>query len=114
MEHARSWTRVVAGSMVLFFGTLTALPAGAAEPLTLAKNTAPRPLAAAATAKANELGASARLAAAPAAQTGETPSSGGSFFHSTTGVIAIVLMTGVLAWTVESRINNAVHSPARK
>jgi hypothetical protein len=109
-------SRLLAGALALVVGlTLGAPPAIAAGP-------APGPIAAAATAKVEAIPA-ASLAqvtqttpatpAAPAAPavasgTGEKP-----FLKTTKGVVALVLLGGVLGYTVYAFSNDRVSSPQR-
>lgn len=111
MKRSRPWTRGLAGLLVLSMGAgatqALAAEVGAEAPVKA------KTLAAAAEAKLAALDTAAALATTQAATASQPPPSKG-FFKTPTGVIALVLFAGAAAWTVESRINNAVHSPARK
>jgi hypothetical protein len=75
-------------------------PASASEPT--------RPLSSAAAAKADRVKLSKAIAQdAPAAST-----DGGGFFKSKKGVATLVLFAGALGYTIYSRSEDRVHSPA--
>jgi hypothetical protein len=95
-----------------------ALGASLVVPPVWAADAAPRaervaPLSSAAVAPAGMKGPEAPRATqspapAPSASTESKP-----FFKSTKGAIAIVMMAGVMAYTIHSRTCCAIHSPAR-
>jgi hypothetical protein len=104
--------RLLAGGLTLILGmTLAAPPAFAVGGATM---DTPRPIAAAATSKvaampaANLARAAQAVPAAPPGETGQKP-----FFRSTKGVLALVLLGGVLGYTVYSFSNDRVSSPQR-
>lgn len=109
----RNWSpsaRSFAGALVFFVSaTAAAPPAAAAGAQTPARSAT---LAAAAEARVAALEPAAVLAAtqAPAAPAeGPEP-----FLKTPKGVIAVVLMAGVTAWLIQSRISNKVDSPGRQ
>jgi hypothetical protein len=110
LKHAR----LLAGSLAVIVGlTLAAPPAFAAGP-------APGPIAAAATAKVEAVPAEALAQAAaqatpavkaPAATPVETGNK--SFFKTTPGAIALVLLAGTIAYTGYSLSHDRIKSPAK-
>ena len=109
MTQRNRWTRTTIGALTLV------LSSGIASPLAWAE-LAPRaaqatPIARAAAAKGAKLG-DARAAEAPAAAT-PSPTESRPFFKTPKGAAAIILMAGVTAYTIHSRICCALHSPAR-
>jgi hypothetical protein len=107
-------TRLLAGALALVVGlTLVAPPAFAAGP-------APGPIAAAATAKVEAVPAEALAQAAaqatpavkaPTAVPVETGHK--SFFKTTTGAIALVLLAGTITYTGYSLSHDRIKSPAK-
>ena len=110
MRQRNSWTRTAIGVLALTLAASVATPpAWATEP-------APRaalatPIADAAAAKVAAANPSQDLRATQAPATTATESR--PFFKSTKGVVAIVLMAGVMAYTIHSRTCCAIHSPGR-
>jgi hypothetical protein len=106
LKHAR----LLAGALALIVGlTLVAPPAFAAGP-------APGPIAAAATAKVEAVPAEALAQATPAVKApAATPVETGnkSFFKTTPGAIALVLLAGTIAYTGYSLSNDRIKSPAK-
>jgi hypothetical protein len=88
---------------------LVAPPAFAAGPAT-----APRPIAAAATAKVEALPAASLAQAAQAPATATAPTGEKPFFKTGKGIAALVLTIGATAWLVQSRNSNKVTSPGRQ
>jgi hypothetical protein len=95
-----------------------ALGASLAVPPVWAADASPRadriaPLSSASVAKTGMRGPEpARAAQAPAA-TASASTESKPFFKSTKGAVAIVLMAGVMAYTIHSRTCCAIHSPSR-
>lgn len=112
MDRHPMHTRFLAEALALVLGlTLAAPPASAAEPATAAS---PRPIAAAASAKVGALPAAGLAQAAPAppaaapAETGKK-----TFFKTTKGAVALVLIAGTLGYMAYSMSNDRIKSPAR-
>jgi hypothetical protein len=104
--------RFLAGALALVLGlTLVAPPAFAAGPATAAS---PRPIADAATAKVEAMPAATLTQATQAPAAAAAPTAEKPFFKTWKGIAALVLTIGVTAWLVQSRVDNAVHSPGRK
>ena len=106
-----SWTKAVAGTLC----ALVALGSGAA-PLAAAEPTASKPpaqgkLATAALAKA--AAGEARALQAPQATPSTTTEEPRSFFGSTRGRIAVVLLAGGIGWTIYSNSHDRIKSPIR-
>lgn len=109
-RNAGPWARVVAVVLALLLGPGLAIPPALAAEAPAAK---PSTLAASAEVKVAALDTSAAVAPvqAPAAP-GEAPSK--SFFKTGKGAAALVLMIGIAGYTVYSRADKAIHSPARE
>jgi hypothetical protein len=95
-----------------------ALGASLAVPPVWAADAPPRPdriapLSGASVGKTGMRGPEATRAAQAPAPTAAASTESKSFFKSTKGVVAIVLMAGVMAYTIHSRTCCAIHSPAR-
>ena len=112
MTHRNPWTRTAIAALALTLG------AGVVAPPAWAGDSSPRatqatPIANAA-AKIGAMDASKglRAAQAPATAAGTTTESR-PFFKSPKGAIAIVMMAGVMAYTIHSRTCCAIQSPGR-
>lgn len=95
-----------------------ALGASLAVPPVWAADATPRPdriapLSGASVGKTGMRGPEAPRAAQAPAATASASTESKSFFRSTKGAIAIVMMAGVLAYTIHSRTCCAIHSPGR-
>jgi len=115
MRRSRSIGRVVASSLLLMMFASTSSAVWAAEP----RNPTPLSQQALALAAAAPAGAgAAETTSAPTStlrqETPGTEPAKKSFFKTPQGIAALVLMAGVVGWTIESRINGAVHSPGRQ
>lgn len=113
MTHRNPRTRAAIAALALTLG------ANAVAPTAWAGDSSPRatqatPIANAAAAKVGAMDPSKdlRAAQAPAAAAGTTTESR-PFFKSPKGAIAIVMMAGVMAYTIHSRTCCAIHSPGR-
>jgi hypothetical protein len=105
-------SRFLAGSMALVVGlTLAGPPAFAAGP---ANTVAPRPIAAAANAKVAAVPAEVLAQASPAPPAAAPADTGGkSFFRSTKGAVALVLIAGAIGYTAYSLGHDRIKSPAK-
>ncbi len=102
MRHTISLLRAI-GRLALVLALCAAAPlAQAAESLS--------PIAASAARAIAKLDTSATPTQAPAS---EGDSGGRSFFKTRKGAIALVLMAGITAYTIHSRISDHIHSQAR-
>ena len=107
LKHAR----LLAGALALIVGlTFVAPPAFAAGPAA-APN--PRPITAAAAAKVEAMPATTLAQAAAQAPAASAETGNKSFFKTTQGAIALVLLGGVLGYTFYSMSNDRVSSPAK-
>lgn len=106
------WTKTVAGALsVLLALAVGAAPLAAAEPSVPPKAPARRTLAAAALASAEAREARAFQAPQGTPQAGtEEPR---SFFGSTRGRIALVLLAAGVGWTIYSHSHDRIKSPIR-
>ena len=111
MRRSRSIGRVVASPLLSMMFASASSEVWAAEP----RDPAPLSQQALVLAAASPAGAAETTSTptlrqeAPAAEPAKK-----SFFKTPQGIAALVLMAGVVGWTVESRINGAVHSPGRQ
>lgn len=106
------WVRAVAGALVLSLGLcLTAPPAGAAE--ASASASSPSKSLAATAARLATLDASRGVRMTQAGAPAAAPESASSFFKSPKGILSVLLMVGVTAYTIHSRISDHLHSQVR-
>jgi hypothetical protein len=103
-RNLNPWARGSASLLILAMGLTVAQPARAAE----AKSARARSLAAAAADRVASMDVT-QATTPPAAEA----KSSKSFFATPKGIAALVLMAGVTAYTVHSRLTSAIHSPAR-
>jgi len=109
MTILASWSKPIASALVLALGLALFAPDARAASV--------KPKAQSMTlAKAAELHVANTSSAELLAQTSAAPSSSegsGGFFRTKKGVVVLVLLGGVIAWTAVSR-GDAIHSPERK
>lgn len=108
MRHASPWIRAVAGSLVLLVALTFSAPLAAAGEASA--SAPPKPLSAAMATTLAKLDPAAAIAPTQ----GAAPTSGGkSSWKSPKGAIAIVLMLGITAYTIKSRVDDHIHSVIR-
>jgi len=112
MRRSRSIGRVVASSLLSMMLASASSEVWAAEP----RDPAPLSQQALALAAASRPSGVAEATSTPTLQQQAPVAEPAkkSFFKTPQGIAALVLMAGVVGWTVESRINGAVHSPGRQ
>lgn len=111
MRRDLSPSRMVATATAFVVALGVSVPPAAAVEVKSPSPATARSLAAAAAAAVATVDISAALA--PAQEPATAPSGGKGFFKTTKGVIALVMMVGLVGYTVHSRSADHVHSPIR-
>jgi len=114
VRHRNPWAQAAMAALAVSLGASLAVPpVWAADGAPRAGRTTPASAAAPATPGANGPEAVRAAQAPTAAATASATTESKPFFKSTKGVAAVVLMAGMMAYTIHSRTCCAVHSPGR-